>query len=80
MSQDNLLTKAKQPITNHKIYWLILLNVICIVLSNILAAKTFTLYAFGSGTSYTEVLLPASIVLFTCAIIISDILCKLNIG
>lgn len=58
---------------------LVVLNVTCLLISNIIAVKTVALWPnVGSGNTFIEFKLPAAVILYSFAIIVSDVLCQVD--
>lgn len=53
---------------------LVVLNVVCLLVSNIVAVKTFDVFSLGP----IQVSLPAAVILFPLVLIISDMLAEIN--
>lgn len=61
-----------------KLFLVILANVICLLISNIIAVKTLDLgLKFGSGSSFIEFTIPAAVVMYVFNVTFSDILCEI---
>lgn len=54
---------------------LVIVNIVCLLVSNIIAAKTFTLFTIGGDLS---VVLPTALILYPVVLIISDMLAQLD--
>lgn len=58
---------------------LVVANVVCLLVSNIIAVKTVALWPnIGNGATFVEFKLPAAVILYSFAIIISDVLCQVD--
>lgn len=57
---------------------LVVINVVCLLVSNIVAVKTFTLFSVGEGTRALSVALPTAVVLFPVVLTISDMLAEID--
>ena len=57
---------------------LVIINVVCLLVSNIVAVKTFTLFSVGEGAKAFSLALPTAIVLFPVVLILSDVLAELD--
>lgn len=57
---------------------LVVINVVCLLVSNIVAIKTFTLFSIGEGAKAFSVALPTAMVLFPVVLTVSDMLAELD--
>lgn len=58
---------------------LVVFNIVCLLISNIIAVKTVALWGtIGSGASFVEFKLPAAVIMYGLAIITSDLLCQID--
>lgn len=63
---------------NPKILLLVIMNIVCLLISNIIAVKTLDLgLKFGTGSRFLEFTIPAAVIMYTFNIICSDMLCQL---
>lgn len=57
---------------------LTIINVVCLLLSNILAVKTVNLFSIGEGAKALQFAVPAAIILFPVVTTISDLLAQID--
>lgn len=57
---------------------LVVINVVCLLVSNIVAIKTFNLFSIGEGAKAFSVALPTAMVLFPVVLTVSDMLAELD--
>ena len=79
----NDLTTTWKGFKNEKIkpstLLLVIANIFCLLISNIIAVKTLDLgLKFGAGSAFLEFTIPAAVIMYTFSIICSDLLCQLD--
>ena len=57
---------------------LVVTNIVCLLVSNIVAVKTFTLFSIGEGSKAFSVALPSAMVLFPIVLTVSDMLAEID--
>lgn len=57
---------------------LVVINVVCLLVSNIVAVKTFTLFSVGEGVKAFSLALPTAVILYPVVLTISDMLAEID--